>query len=577
MSESSYPESDNPIIRLRLLMVSRVAIVSFLLVLVSLSEIKETGTWPGKPVPFFYTIIIMVYIFSIFYLGLLNFLKNLRIHVYIQTMCDVMLITALVYVTGGARSIYTVFYPLVIIYSIFFLGRGGGVVTASVCSVLYSFILGLELNGIIYPAGMFASNYPLPSGYVYTRILTHVLSFYIIAFLASFVVEQEKKTRQLLEERENAFDQLGQLHRSIIESVDAGIVTLNLHGTIKSFNRAASDITGYTFAELVNRNIADVFPGVQTQLEMSIGHARHLLSTRRVEIVVQGKNKKDLFLGCSVSALRDNQNRRIGEIIIFQDMTAIKEMEDNLEKSRRLAFIGEMAASLAHEIRNPLASISGSIQVLQKGLNLNEADEKLMQIIIRGKDQLETFMKDFLILARPHSRIYEKTDIKEVISDVLESLRLGEDWHGEIEVAWKLSAPTTMIEVNRTEIRQVMWNLLLNAVQAMPEGGRMTIGIDTVLSGADSDEYLEIRISDSGIGIEEADLKKVFEPFYTTKEKGTGLGLAVVSRIIEGHSGKVRIESHRNEGATCVILLPFRGGEELLSAVTGGAPASPAF
>ena len=569
MNESSFPESDNPMMRLRLLMVSRVAIVSFLLLLVSFSEIKETGIWPGKSVPFFYTIIIIVYILSIAYLGLLNYLKKLRINVYIQTICDVMVITGLVYVTGGARSIYTVFYPLVIIYSIIFLGRNGGVVSASVCSVLYGFILGMEFYGIIYPAGIFANDDPLPSGYVYTRFFTHVLSFYIIAFLASFVVEQEKKTRQLLEEKENAFGQLGQLHRSIIESVDAGIITLNLQRTIKSFNRSACEITGYTFAEVANRNIAEVFPGFKTQTEVITGNAGRWLSTRRVEIAVQGKNEKDICLGCSVSALKDNRNRRIGEIIIFQDMTAIKEMEDSLEKSRRLAFIGEMAASLAHEIRNPLASISGSIQVLRKGLNLNEADERLMQIILRGKDQLETFMKDFLLLARPHSGVYEKTDISEIIEDVLQSLRYGPDWNEGIEVTWERRIPVATIEVNRTELRQIMGNLLLNAVQSMPEGGELTIGIDRVFPpSANAGEHMEIRISDSGIGIEEGNLKKVFEPFFTTKEKGTGLGLTIVRKIVEGHSGNIRIERNRHDGTTCIVWLPFRGGEELQKSET---------
>jgi two-component system sensor histidine kinase PilS (NtrC family) len=217
-----------------------------------------------------------------------------------------------------------------------------------------------------------------------------------------------------------------------------------------------------------------------------------------------------------------------------------------------------MAASLAHEIRNPLASISGSIQVLRKGLDLNETDEKLMQIILRGKDQLETFMKDFLFLARPHSSIYEKTDMKEVIDDAIESVRYGQDWNESIEVAWELMTPTTTIEVNRAEIRQVMWNLLLNAVQSMPDGGRLTIAINRMtLPGRDSDEYMEIRIIDNGMGIDEEDIKKIFEPFYTTKERGTGLGLAVVSRIIEGHSGKISMESRLNEGTTCIIWLPL--------------------
>jgi two-component system, NtrC family, sensor histidine kinase PilS len=563
MNEFFHAEPGSPVKRLRLLMISRVAIVSFLLVLALLSEIKETGVWPGESIPFFYTIIILVYILSIAYIGLLKLHDNLRMNIYIQNICDVMVITGLVYVTGGARSIYTVFYPLVIIYSILFLGRNGGLVIASACSLLYGLTLGLEFYGVVSPMGMFAGDYPLPAGYVYTRILTHVLSFFVIAFLASFVVEQEKKTRLLLEEKENAFKQLDQLHQSIIESVDAGIITVSLQGNIKSFNRAARDITGYTFAEVKDRNIGDAFPGFKTALERDGGTAVRSSSRRRVEITVCGKNNKHVFLGCSVSSLKDNRGIHIGEIIIFQDMTAIREMEDNLEKSRRLAVIGEMAAGLAHEIRNPLASISGSIQVLRKGLDLNETDEKLMQIILRGKDQLESVVKDFLFLARPHSGVYEETDMKEVISDVIESLRYGPDWNEGVQVEPEFMTSATRIEMNQAEIRQVIWNLLLNAVQSMPDGGKLTVAVDRVsVPGGGGDEYMEIRIADNGAGIAEEDLGKVFEPFHTTKEKGTGLGLAVVNRIIEGHSGKVTIESRVNQGTTCFVLLPVHHREE---------------
>ncbi len=558
MNEVFFPDPGSPIKRLRILLISRVAIVSCLLVISLFSEIKGAGIWPGKSFSFFYLIIFLVYILSLAYGVLFKFLDNVRVFVYLQNICDVLLITALVYVTGGAHSIYSVFYPLVIIYPVLFLGRNSGILIASGCSVLYGLMLGLELYGVIHPAGTFAGDYPLEPGYFYSRILTHVLSFYTTAFLARFVVEQEKKARVLLEEKENAFGQLDQLHRSIIESVDAGIITINLQGRVKSFNRAAGEITGYTSAEVENRNIGDIFPGFKPAPERINRSNGRSLTKRRVEITVPGKNDNNVLLGCSVSPLKDNKERHIGEIIIFRDMTAIKEMEDNLDKSRRLAFIGEMAASLAHEIRNPLASISGSIQVLQKGLDLNETDEKLMQIILRGKDQLEIFMKDFLFLARPHSNVYEKTDLKEVIDDAIESVRYGQDWNESIEVVWELLTPATTIEVNRAEIRQVMWNLLLNAVQSMPDGGRLTIAVSRMtLPGRDSDEYMEIRISDNGMGIDEKDLKKIFEPFYTTKERGTGLGLAVVSRIIEGHCGKIRMESRLTEGTTCIVWLPL--------------------
>ncbi len=256
------------------------------------------------------------------------------------------------------------------------------------------------------------------------------------------------------------------------------------------------------------------------------------------------------ILGCSVSNLVDGNKEKIGNILIFQDLTVIKEMEGQIEKNKRLAFVGEMAASLAHEIRNPLASISGPIQMLSKNISLDETDKKLMQIILRGKDRLEGFVKDFLLLARPKQSERKDINVEVIIDDLLESLRFSPEWCEDIEVIKNLCTQTG-IYGNEAEIRQVIWNLILNAVQAMPEGGRLKI------KTTDRKKYLEIRISDTGHGIEEKSQDRLFEPFYTTKKNGTGLGLAIVNRIVESHMGKISIESKPGKGTNCIVLLPI--------------------
>ena len=256
------------------------------------------------------------------------------------------------------------------------------------------------------------------------------------------------------------------------------------------------------------------------------------------------------ILGCSLSPLVDSNREKIGNILIFQDLTVIKEMEQQIEKNKRLAFAGEMAAGFAHEIRNPLASISGPIQMLSKDLRLDQTDRKLMQIILRGKDRLEGFVKDFLLLARPKQSERKDIDIKVIIDDVLESLRFSPEWNENIEVIRNLSDQTG-IYGNKAEIRQVIWNLVLNAIQAMPDGGRLKIE-----TTPDEKKYLEILISDNGCGIEEKNQDRVFEPFYTTKEIGTGLGMAIVNRIVESHMGKIIIKSKLGKGTDCIVLLP---------------------
>ena len=550
-------QDEKTVLRLRYLMLLRVAFVTFLLGIATFLEIKGEDILPEISLLFLYLVIITSYILSLFYFFLLNLTKNIKITLYIQALCDVLMITGLVYATGGISSVYAVFYTLVIIYSVLFLERRGGLIIASACSICYGLLLDLEYYKILTPlyAIVFQDN-PFTAGYVFSKIIIYILSFYLIAFLAIFVVEQEKKTRTLLQEKETAFDQLDLLHRSIIESVDTGILTINLRGQIKSFNRAAEEITGYSFAEVEDKNIVDLFPEYGDLLE-NIHTGGHPYSQQsRVEMYIESHEKKPLTLGCSVSFLNDGTGKRIGDILVFQDLTAIKKMELILEKNRRLAFIGEMAAGLAHEMRNPLASISGSIQVLHKSLPLNEPDERLMQIILRGKDQLESFMRDFLLLSRPTPGMSEMIKITDIIEDILESIRYLPDWRDDIQVIKSLQDHLPFIRANKTEIRQLIWNVLMNAIQSMPNGGWVTIETGKDTPDISAGQFLEIKISDNGQGIMENDLGKIFEPFYTTREKGTGLGLAIVNRIVEGHAGKIKVDSRSGEGTTFTIWLP---------------------
>jgi two-component system, NtrC family, sensor histidine kinase PilS len=547
--------------RFRWLMLARVLIVTFLLGLTTFIETMGMASQSTISISMLFSTILMTYILSILFLLLPKYLPNISMNIYIQSICDITLVTAMVYATGGIRSIYSVFYPLIVIYSVIFLARKGGFIIASAASIFYGFFSSLELNGLIYPllAGP-TSNDPLTAGYVFTRIITHIFSFYLIAFLASFVVEQERKTRTLLAEKQGAFDQLDLLHRSIIESVDTGILTIDLKGQIKSFNRAATEITGLSFRNIGNRKLSDIFsqaPPLQTEFE--IGGKRSLIKTRFETTFLTDDNRR-VALGGSVSPLKDPTGVLIGNIIVFQDLTAINEMKESLEKSRRLAFIGEMAASLAHEIRNPLASISGSIQMLREDFTRSETNARLMQIILRGKDQLESFLNDFLLMARPAPGISEMLNIRETIREVLDSLRCVADWHERLDVVMTLPEKPLEIKANKLEMRQVIWNLILNAVQAMPESGELKVEAHPVRSG--ERDGVEIKIGDSGSGMKETDLKRIFEPFYTTRDTGTGLGLAVVSRIIESYEGRIQVQSESGKGTIFTLWIPACGSKD---------------
>jgi two-component system sensor histidine kinase PilS (NtrC family) len=542
-------------------MLSRVVIVSLLLGIAAFIQVKGTDSLSPVSIYSVYSLIGITYFLSIFYVYLLNKNKKIEFNVNIQSLFDVGLITILVFVTGGIESIYSVLYPLVIIYSVVFLGKRGGILVASTSGILYGLLIDLEFYHVIQPIYNIGHTYDFSAGYVFARIFIYIVSFYIIALLTSYLVEKEKTARVLLTEKESAFDQLDLLHRSIIESVDAGIATIDLQGFIKSFNRAAERITGFSFTEIRNKNINEIFMNLNDIINEEAGEGRDSIREvdwtpqKRYEITIISKEGHPVILGFSYSNLIDTKNKIIGNILIFQDLTAIKEMEREVEKNRRLAFIGEMSAVLAHELRNPLASLSGSIQILQRDLELEGTDQRLMDIILRGKDQLENLARDFLLLARPNPGDRTAIDIKKIIDTIIESDQCGPYWNEPIEIE-KVWCDRNEVYGNEAEIRQALGNILLNALQSMPEGGSLTIKTDTIVNGEDK-EFLKIYIGDTGIGIGDEHHEKILEPFYTTKETGTGLGLAIVNRVIESHGGKLTIDSTLNKGTKCTILLPI--------------------
>jgi two-component system sensor histidine kinase PilS (NtrC family) len=247
--------------RLRILLLSRLLITTLLLAIFIYLSYREEDLLPEISIPGFGAVIFTSYALSVLYAVFRFFFPEPRLNIYLQGLGDVLLVTGLVHATGGVVSVYAVFYPLVVIYGVFFLGRGGGMIIASACSVCYGLLVDLEYYRVIpIEEYIHLQFYDQRPGYVFTRIVTYILSFYVIAFLSSFVVERERRARTLLAEKETAFDQLDLLHRSIIDSGDAGIATMNLQQQIKSFNRAASQITGFHTRSVENRNINEVFP-----------------------------------------------------------------------------------------------------------------------------------------------------------------------------------------------------------------------------------------------------------------------------------------------------------------------------
>jgi two-component system sensor histidine kinase PilS (NtrC family) len=336
---------------------------------------------------------------------------------------------------------------------------------------------------------------------------------------------------------------------------------------ISFFNRAAEVITGYSFSEVQGRMIGEVFPGLlQAAAGADANGSGDDVPRARFEISFRRNDGRQVYLGFSKSTLKDGDREQQGEVYAFQDVTRLKEMEEQVKIMDRLAAVGRLASGMAHEIRNPLASMSGSIQILGQSLQLDDDNKRLMDIVLKETNRLDQLLSDFVLFTHPDQRKKKQIELNAVIMDAIE-LFLSNPDHHLITVMTDLNG-SIMLEADPHQIKQVLWNLFVNAHQAMSLGGKLTITSKKVAApdlkelrqklpgGAEVPFWVQLTVADTGCGIEESDVDKVFDPFFTTKPRGSGLGLAIVYSIVESYKGHVSLKSQKDRGAIFTILLP---------------------
>jgi two-component system sensor histidine kinase PilS (NtrC family) len=317
-------------------------------------------------------------------------------------------------------------------------------------------------------------------------------------------------------------------------------MVINAAGRIRSFNSAASKITGYSLEEVYNRPIEAILP------EFGPFDSEGMVDIERGETGYLKSEKEILNLGYSASRVVDNNNESLGLLIAFQDLTEYKALEEQLTRSDRLAAVGRLASGLAHEIRNPLASISGSVQLLLEDEKVSDEDRHLMNIVVKEADRLSLLLSDFLNFARPSALQLESIDISSLVDELIALVNASGQFQG-VTIERVCQGPTLM-NVDPQKMHQVLWDLLINAGDAAKPEGKILIEINASQG--------EIVIEDTGVGIADEDRDRLFEPFYTTKEKGTGLGLANVYANVEAHQGRIYVEAGSLGGARFIIELP---------------------
>lgn len=467
-----------------------------------------------------------------------------------QIVVDLITTTLLVHVTGGAQSAYTFFFPLAIIGAATVRFRAGAVVVAVASVVLFvSVSLAGSFELLPVPAGQRVLPFELTSVELGRALALNLAAFAGVAVLAFNLGGQIQRTTESLVSERSAAADLYALHEDIVRCLSSGLVTVDVDGRVLTANQTACELLGASPERVVGSQVEEVMPGVN-----EVAAALELKGApRRTDLTLARSDGTQIVLGISSSPLRNNQDVSIGRILNFQDLTDLRAMEEQMKRAERLAVIGRLAAGVAHEIRNPLASISGSIELLgtsPEGIDDNRA---LMEIITREIDRLNLMVSDLLDYANPQPVRIVKFDLAALVKETTSVFRQDRGLDRvTLESADDSITQGLFLRGDPGKLRQVVWNLLRNAAEALSDdGGTIEVRMSRSSGGA------ELEIRDDGRGIPAESLEKMFDPFFTTKSRGSGLGLATCQNIVQEHHGTIRAESEEGKGCRVIVSLPL--------------------
>jgi two-component system, NtrC family, sensor histidine kinase PilS len=559
--------------RLSTLIAVRVVVGTVLLGSAILVQLSRPGSFLIDP---FFFLIGLTYALSVIYLGSLRYVDRYPWLADAQLGADAILVSAFIEVTGGITSYFSSLYLLPIMAASTVRFRRGALQVAALSALLY---LALVTAQYLEPTALFPASWQalgrmeLPSQrFAQYTVAINLSGFFAVALLSGSLAENLRSAGARLERASNQIADLRAFNQYVIDSMLSGLVTADMNGRILTFNRAASTITGLPSGQVIGRDITEVL-----QLpELFRGRLQTLGTTRsqRADHQYRSPDGRLLEIGLTVTTL-SLPDGRSGYLFTFQDVTDVRRLERGARIQQRLAAVGEMAAGIAHEIRNPLASMSGSIQVLRQELPLTEEQAQLMDIVLRESERLNDTIKSFLAYARPQRVTLTRLDIRRVVQDTATLLRNSADVREEHVVAVDLPPQPVWFDADENQIRQILWNLATNGLRAMPSGGRLLMSAKVQQEGGV--EELTITIGDEGHGIPPSELDQLFQPFRSSFDKGTGLGLAIVHRIVTDYNGSIQVSSSVGNGTTVRVRLPMRlpksATTDDASIVTAGAAA----
>ncbi len=542
----------------KVLMLFRVGLVTLLLVVVVAADLSR-GTLESLASPFSrfgFGLCALTYLCSLAYGLAFPRVRDPIRFAYWQIGIDLLLTTVLVHATGGAQSGFCFLY-LVDVVAMALLARQRGaaavamagiVLMAGVCVLGWARLLPLIPGQVVAP-------WQITRVELAGKLALNVAGLIAVGFLAARLAAKNRQADERLTRHEAYAGDLARLHENTIRCLTSGLVTLDLAGRVTSANEVACEILGATSLGVPGVPLADLLP----DLPRVLADAGPAGTVRRAELCATRPDGLLRHLGVSAAPLSDHTGHLIGRVIHFQDLTELKRMEIAVARAERLASIGRLSAAIAHEIRNPLASISGSIEILRDQPGTDPESRQLMDIAVREVDRLNALVTSLLDYARPRTEDPRRVTLADEVSEIVGAFeRERRDARQPIQVALQAEAEIA-VEAAGGQLRQIIWNLLRNAAEAMPEGGTITVSVTHELESTDAGRWRPLAIltvADTGSGIPKSDLDRIFEPFFSTKSGGTGLGLATVARIVDDHHGTIEVTSEVGRGTAVTIRLP---------------------
>ncbi len=461
----------------------------------------------------------------------------------LQILGDLFVITGLVWISGGPDSTFTFLYLAAIAAGAILLGRRGALSAAGLAAVCYTVLVDMMYFGALPSAG---GPRRWAAASLVGNVALNVAAFAVTALLVSKASEKLGDARRDVERRKAEIARLQALHASVLSSMSSGVLTTDLGGLVTYANRAAAELLDLPSVDLVGRPVLGLGLLDAARWERIAGTEGEIL---RFE-TLRPTRGEEAFFGVSASPLRDAGGRATGRILIFQNLTRLKKLEGEVRLKEKLAAVGELAAGIAHEIRNPLASISGSVQVLKGMVAPESAELRLMDIVVTESQRLSRILEDFLRYVRPRERAVEMVDGPAALRDVLTLLEHSDEISPRHTMTLDIDPPSAILPADPGQLRQIFWNVARNAVAAMPSGGSL------VVKARVQDGAWIVSFSDEGHGMTAEERDRLFTPFAHSFPGGSGLGLAIVYRIVEEHGGRIDVATEPLRGTTVTIALP---------------------